>query len=464
MIPFNQSFTALSLFISRIYDIEFVNDPKDPSKSKKIVVRVVDDYNVPSSVTHSKRLRDAKKLKAIKAIKSKSVTNSTKTPAVDDGDDEEEEEEEEEDEDIDIVLDDNHHRRAIPKPIVTEPDKEDEDGDQEMDGDLEIDLESKYNVEDTDLSVTLEKAVDLADKKMVKMTWKSSPISDMIADSIIGLALTLEVDPSTAIAEVMMQPVDHDELNQHRQSQPHPLSSNLSSMMSSKEAFAFILCEQFGNENVQCIEENMPFRDTVQGGGEGDGVKKQMAADQMMAISHHIFVVPECFVVHYEGSTATISFKYNYKRRYDTKLHQRTYFSARKERLESNLKKKKKSKIQKQLRDFESMLERIAENEEEYFDQQFIPCFEVQSEDQVLKQRIESILHCVDNALYPITCDFDCIDSFESVFDHGHSVEDEQKTKAIEPPQKNEENERKEVTDDLMRGNEGNDDDRKVDG
>merc|ERR1712176_1699607 len=140
------------------------------------------------------------------------------------------------------------------------------------------------------------------------------------------------------------------------------------------------------------------------------------------------------------------------------------------ERLESNLNKRNNAKIQKKLSHFESMLERIAENEEEYFDQQFIPCFEVQSEDQLLKQRIESILHCVDNALYPITCDFDCIDSFESVFDHGHNDidcvedEDEEKVKAIEAPQngndhEHEDQDKKDDVDDidLVKGNEGND-------
>ena len=80
------------------------------------------------------------------------------------------------------------------------------------------------------------------------MTWKSSAISDMIAD-IIGLALTLDVDPNTAIAQQMMQP-RQDNLNElnntNRQSQPHPKQGNLGQLLPSKQAFEFILSEHFG--------------------------------------------------------------------------------------------------------------------------------------------------------------------------------------------------------------------------
>eukprot|EP01084_Bolivina_argentea_P308318 533101_1 len=64
------------------------------------------------------------------------------------------------------------------------------------------------------------------------------------------------------------------------------------------------------------------------------------------------------------------------------------------------------------------MLDMISENENIYFDQQFIPCFMVECENDKLKKRIESILCCVDNALYPISPNFDCINDFDSNFEN----------------------------------------------
>ena len=65
------------------------------------------------------------------------------------------------------------------------------------------------------------------------------------------------------------------------------------------------------------------------------------------------------------------------------------------------------------------MLDNIKENQSMYHDQQFIPCFKVESNDKTLKARIESILMCIDHALYPIAYHFDCIQDFNSIFDHG---------------------------------------------
>eukprot|EP00483_Globobulimina_turgida_P003965 UN03973 len=116
-------------------------------------------------------------------------------------------------------------------------------------------MENKNSNEifDNDLSVSVEKISN----KHVKILWKSSAISDMIADSIIGLALTLDVDPSTAIAQQMMQPVNDGNDNIHnRQSQPNTNENNLSPMLSSKDAFEFILNQHFDAQNVKCVEEN----------------------------------------------------------------------------------------------------------------------------------------------------------------------------------------------------------------
>merc|ERR1712228_738499 len=141
------------------------------------------------------------------------------------------------------------------------------------------------------------------------------------------------------------------------------------------------------------------------------------------------------YVVQYEGSSAIISFKYNYKKIYDTQHNQRHFWQTKKEKLENGLKEKendlnvkKKNKIQKKLHQFENILNMIEQNEEHYFDEQFIPCFEVESEDNALKNRIESILYCVDTALYPISCDFDCVNDFDSVFEDRAN----NNTKAIE--------------------------------
>merc|ERR1712228_973326 len=81
---------------------------------------------------------------------------------------------------------------------------------------------------------------------------------------------------------------------------------------------------------------------------------------------------------------------------------------------ENDLNVKKKNKIQKKLHQFENILNMIEQNEEHYFDEQFIPCFEVESEDNALKNRIESI--------------FDCVNDFDSVFEDRAN----NNTKAIE--------------------------------
>ena len=120
---------------------------------------------------------------------------------------------------------------------------------------------------------------------------------------------------------------------------------------------------------------------------------------------------------------AIISFEYNYKRLYDTQKNQKYFWGTKKEKLENNLSKKNNSKIQKKLSQFQMMLDMIDDNEEMYFDQQFIPCFKVESDDERLKKRIEAILQCVDNALYPISCDFDCLKDYNSIFHKGISVD-----------------------------------------
>merc|ERR1712129_585432 len=77
------------------------------------------------------------------------------------------------------------------------------------------------------------------------------------------------------------------------------------------------------------------------------------------------------------------------------------------------------------------ILDLIEQSDEYYADQQFIPCFEVECEDVVLKNRIESILYCVDTALYPISCDFDCVRDFDAVFED-EETRPNNKRKAIE--------------------------------
>merc|ERR1712228_951530 len=138
---------------------------------------------------------------------------------------------------------------------------------------------------------------------------------------------------------------------------------------------------------------------------------------------------------------------------------------------ENDLNVKKKNKIQKKLHQFENILNMIEQNEEHYFDEQFIPCFEVESEDNALKNRIESILYCVDTALYPISCDFDCVNDFDSVFEDRANnntkaielalnqigigdVEKEQKEKVNEAPIENANNESEDVQMETIQNNE----------
>ena len=101
MIPFNQSFT-FGLFISRIYDIEYVSCDNQ-EETKKIIVHIEDDYNIPSYIKQTKKQNDIKILKEM-----------NKDPK-DNEDEEEDDDDEEEEEDVDIILDDNHNRISTDK-------------------------------------------------------------------------------------------------------------------------------------------------------------------------------------------------------------------------------------------------------------------------------------------------------------------------------------------------------------